>query len=79
MPFDQEMSGKARTGHAIGVANRNRPARDVVFLRINAKPVAAIENLAGKGFVKFPKLYVTVPFLGKLRLLLCWMSRIRLQ
>jgi hypothetical protein len=49
------MPNPSRTCHAVGVANRYCTAVHVVDFWVNPKMVAAIENLAGKGFVKFPK------------------------
>src|SRR6202040_3383769 len=56
--FDQGMAGHARTAHAKGVADGDRSAIDIeTFLR-DAEPVAAIEHLAGEGFVKLPQIDV---------------------
>ena len=49
------MTDLPRTCHAVGVANRNGTAVHIVDFGIDPEMVAAIENLAGKGFVKFPK------------------------
>ena len=52
------MPNLSRTCHAVGVADRYGTAVHVVDFWINLKMVAAIENLAGKGFVKLPKIDV---------------------
>src|SRR5215831_7842896 len=57
-PFDQDMAGHARSAHATGVADRDRTAVDIeTFLR-DAKPIAAIQQLAGESFVKLPQIDV---------------------
>src|SRR5277367_1661583 len=52
--FLQDVAGETRAGHAEGMADRDRAAIDVVFGGIDAEPVAAIEALAGEGFVQLP-------------------------
>src|SRR5215469_11559930 len=41
--FLQNVAGQPRAGHAEGMANRDRAAIDVVFRRIDAELVAAIQ------------------------------------
>src|SRR5262249_56521379 len=54
MAFLQDVAGEPRTGHAEGMADRDRAAIDVVLGGIDAELVAAIEALAGEGFVQLP-------------------------
>src|SRR5689334_24078628 len=54
--FLQDVTGEARAGHAEGMADRDRAAIDVVFLRIDAELVARIEALAGEGFIELPEI-----------------------
>ena len=54
-PLNQSMPDLSRTCHAVGVANRYCTAVHVVDFGIDPKTVTAIQNLAGKGFVKLPK------------------------
>src|SRR5258708_23986264 len=57
-PLDQKMSGEARPGHAIGVADRDRAAIDVELLGIDAQFVTAIDHLDCIGLVQFPEIDV---------------------
>src|SRR5271169_1447991 len=57
-PFDQEMAGQSRAGHAVGMADRNRTAIDVEFVRIDAELVAAINHLNRIGLVELPEIDV---------------------
>src|ERR1700710_1537030 len=54
----QDVAGQPRAGHAERMADRNRTAIDVVLLGIDAKLVARIEALAGKGLIEFPEVDV---------------------
>ena len=54
-PLKQSVPDLSRTCHAVGVANRYCTAVHVVDFGIDPKMVTAIQNLAGKGFVKLPK------------------------
>ena len=48
------MAREARAGHAVRMADGDRPARDIVFLGVDAELVTAIEHLRGKGLVQLP-------------------------
>jgi len=52
------MAGAARTGHAERMADGYGAAVHVIFFRINAQPIAAVEALAREGFVQFPDIDV---------------------
>src|SRR6476646_5962092 len=56
--FLQDMAGETRTGHAEGMADRDRAAVDVVLLRIDAELVARIEALAGESLIELPEIDV---------------------
>src|SRR5258707_11747337 len=56
--FDQDMTGHARTAHAERMADRDRSAVDIETFLWDAEPIAAIEHLAGEGFVKLPQIDV---------------------
>src|SRR2546421_12562871 len=56
--FLQDVAGETRTGHAEGMADRDRAAVDVVLLGIDAELVARIETLAGEGLGEFPEICV---------------------
>jgi hypothetical protein len=60
-PLKQNVPNLSRARHAVGVANRNGAAIHVVDFGIDPKMVAAIQNLASKGFVKLPKADVFDP------------------
>ena len=60
LPLKQSVPDLSRTCHAVGVANRYGTAVHVVDFGIDPKMVAAIENLAGEGFVKLPKANVVM-------------------
>src|SRR5262249_16947801 len=53
--FHQRVAHETRAGHAEWVADRDRAAIDVVFFRIDAELVAAIQALRGEGFVELPE------------------------
>src|SRR5579885_1894025 len=55
LTFDQRVSDHARARHAVGMADRNRTAIDIVTLGVDAEPVAAIKRLHGKRLVQFPQ------------------------
>src|SRR3546814_1318099 len=43
-PLDQDVAGHPVAAHAIGMADRDRAAVDVVFLGVDAEPVAAADR-----------------------------------
>src|SRR5579859_7275331 len=49
-----QVGGTAGAGHAVGMADGDRAAGDVVLRRVDAELVAAIENLAREGLVQLP-------------------------
>ena len=49
-----DVAGRAGAGHAVGVADRDGAARDVVLRRVDAQLVAAVQDLRGEGLVQFP-------------------------
>src|ERR1700730_9084798 len=54
-PLNQGVTGKARTGHAVGMTDCNRTAVHVELFRIDAQLVAAIDDLHRESFVQFPE------------------------
>ena len=48
------MAREARAGHAVRMPDGDRSTGDVVFLRVDAELVTAIEHLRGKGLVQLP-------------------------
>ena len=52
------MAREPRAGHAEGMADRDRAAVDVVFRRIDAELVAAVEALAGERLIELPEIDV---------------------
>src|SRR5215470_3244761 len=56
--LDQKVAGQARPSHTIGMADRDRAAVDVELLRVDAKPVAAIDHLHSIGLVELPEINV---------------------
>src|SRR5215813_2418635 len=54
--LDQEVAGQARSGHTIGMADRDRAAVDVELLRVDAELVAAIDHLHRIGLVELPQI-----------------------
>src|ERR1700722_19617891 len=55
-PFDQRMTRQPGAGHAVGVADRDRTAVDIEFLRIDPEFIAAVDDLHRKGFVELPEI-----------------------
>src|SRR4051812_2463488 len=55
LSLDQRMAGRARAGHAIRVANRDRAARDIEQLVGNAELVATVKHLHRERFVQLPQ------------------------
>src|SRR6476646_8444021 len=58
LTFLQDVAGQARAGHAERMPDRDRAAIDVVFRRIDAELVAAVEALTGEGLVELPEIDV---------------------
>ena len=56
--FHEDVAGQAGAGHAEGVADGDGAAIDVVLRGVDAELVAAVETLAGEGFVQFPEVDV---------------------
>src|SRR5260370_2664904 len=54
--LDQKMSGEARSGHAIGVADRDRAAIDVELFWIDAQFIAALDQLDGISLLQVPEI-----------------------
>src|SRR5207237_8435939 len=54
--LNQSMAGQPGSGHAVGMANRDRAAIDVELFRVNSELVAAIDHLHRKCFVQFPEI-----------------------
>src|SRR6186997_965009 len=54
LPLDEEMAGAAGSGHAVRVADRDRPAGHVEPVVGDAERVAAVEDLAGERLVQLP-------------------------
>src|SRR3546814_10387265 len=54
-PLDQGMADHTRTGHAVGMRNRDGAAADVESFDGNTEAILAIEHLHRKGFVQFPE------------------------
>ena len=57
-PSIRRWPAKPGAGHAIGVAQGDGPAIDIEPLAGDAQPVAAIEQLDGKGLVQLPEIDV---------------------
>src|ERR1700728_1751128 len=55
LALDQGMADHARPRHAIGMADRNSAAIDIVAPGVNAEPVPAIERLDRKRLVELPQ------------------------
>src|SRR5437588_6435985 len=55
LTFDQGVADHARSGHSVRVADGNGAAVDIVPLRIDAEPVAAVKRLHGEGLVELPE------------------------
>src|SRR5579863_3888017 len=53
-PFVEQVANATRAGHAVGMTDRDGPARDVEPVVGDAKRVTAIKNLRGKSLVQFP-------------------------
>src|SRR5690349_19316818 len=53
--LDQSVTGEARAGHAVGMADRDCAAVDVDLVGVDAELVAAIDHLHGEGFVELPQ------------------------
>src|SRR5207302_648858 len=53
--FDQRMAGKARSRHAIRMADRDRATVDVESLVWDADLVATVDHLHSECFVQFPQ------------------------
>src|SRR3546814_3555375 len=49
------MADHTRTGHAVGMPNRDGAAADVESFYGNTEAILAIEHLHRKGFVQFPE------------------------
>ena len=49
------MTYQSCTGHAIGVTNGDAATVDVVNVGVDAQLIAAVNGLAGKGFIQFPQ------------------------
>src|SRR5690606_33036681 len=58
LAFHQDVAGQAGTGHAEGMADRDRAAVDVVDVGIDPEGVAAVEALAREGLVELPQVDV---------------------
>src|SRR6267154_37708 len=56
--LDQGVAGQARSGHAVGMTDRDRAAIDVELFRIDAELVAAIDHLHRERLVQFPEIDV---------------------
>src|SRR3954449_6890402 len=56
--FDESMPRHPRAAHSIGMADCDCAAVDIELFRIDAEPVAAINDLDGEGFVQFPQVDV---------------------
>src|SRR6266403_3363893 len=54
LAFEQEMTGHARARHTVRVADGDCAARNIQPVLGDAEPVAAVDHLAGEGFVQFP-------------------------
>src|ERR1700730_1981882 len=54
--LDQRVARQPRSGHAIGMTDRDRTAVHVELFRIDAELVAAIDHLHREGFVQFPEI-----------------------
>src|SRR5438552_10124555 len=50
--LEQDRAGHARPGHAVGMADRDRAAVRVELRRVEAEPVAAVDDLRGEGLVQ---------------------------
>src|ERR1043165_8028154 len=59
-PFalDQRVPGEPRAGHAVWMAERDRPAVHVEPVIGDAELVAAVDHLHGEGLVEFPQVDV---------------------
>lgn len=53
-PFDQGVTDEPGSGHAIGMPDGDTAAIYVVFFRVYAQKVSAVEDLTGERFVQFP-------------------------
>src|SRR5581483_954353 len=56
--LDQRVADQPRSGHAVGMADRDRSAVDVQFFRVDAELVAAVDDLDGECFVQLPEIDV---------------------
>src|SRR5258705_10339260 len=54
--LDQGVAGQPCSGHAVGMANRDRAAIDVELFRIDPELVAAIDDLHRERLVQFPEI-----------------------
>src|ERR1700722_3761269 len=55
-PLDQRVPHQAGAGHTVGVADRDRTAVDIEFLRIDPEFIAAVDDLHRKCFVELPEI-----------------------
>src|SRR5947208_1242616 len=56
--LDERMAGEARAAHAVGMAERDRPAVDIQLVIGDADALAAVEHLDGERFVQLPEIDV---------------------
>src|SRR4051812_8190215 len=56
--LDQGMAGQPRSGHAVGMADRDRAAVDVELFRVDPELVAAMDDLHRKCLVQLPQVDV---------------------
>src|SRR5688500_13574768 len=54
--LDQGVAGQARSGHAVGMANRDRAAIDVELFRIDPELIPAMDDLHCECLVQFPEI-----------------------
>src|SRR5258705_12713044 len=55
LPFDERVPDQAGAGHTVRVTNGNRATIDVVLIRVDSEPVAAVQRLARERFVELPE------------------------
>src|SRR5699024_3046930 len=53
--LDERMPDQPGSGHAVGMADRDAAAIDVVLLRIDAEAVTAVQSLHRERFVELPQ------------------------
>src|SRR5690606_4491881 len=55
LAFDQGVAHQTRTGHAVGMADGDAAAVDVVLVRVDAQEVTAVQRLYCECFVQLPQ------------------------